>query len=105
MDMKLKRGFIEICALKVLSSEDSYGYQLIKKLSNVLTLSESTLYPVLKRLEGAALLSTYSVEHNGRLRKYYQITEAGRERIALFLDEWQEVMKLYTFIKEGTPHE
>lgn len=105
MDIKLKRGFTEVCALKVLSAEDSYGYQLIKKLSNVLQISESTLYPVLKRLEGDALLSTYSVEHNGRLRKYYQITEAGRERIELFLQDWQEVMKLYTFIKEGTPYE
>lgn len=105
MDIKLKRGFIEICALKVLSTEDTYGYQLIKKLSSVIQISESTLYPVLKRLEGAELLSTYSVEHNGRLRKYYQITGAGRERIALFLQEWQEVMKLYTFIKEDAPHE
>lgn len=101
MDVQLKRGLIEICVLKVLTRGDSYGYQLIKDISVCMEISESTLYPILKRLEGAALLTVYSVEHNGRLRKYYQITEFGRARIQEFLLEWQEMMRVYEFIREG----
>lgn len=101
MDVQLKRGFIEICVLKVLTKGDSYGYQLVKDISGCMVVSESTLYPILKRLEAAALLSVYTVEHNSRLRKYYRITEPGRRRIAEFLQEWQELMEVYDFIKEG----
>lgn len=99
MDVQLKRGLIEICVLKVLTKGDSYGYQLIKDISVSMDISESTLYPILKRLEAAKFLTVYSVEHNGRLRKYYRITDEGRTRIEEFILEWQEVMKVYRFIK------
>lgn len=101
MDVQLKRGFIEICVLKVLTRSDSYGYQLVKDISACMEVSESTLYPILKRLEAGSLLTVYSVEHNGRLRKYYRITEAGCHRIKEFLEEWKEVMRVYAFIQEG----
>lgn len=100
MDIQLKRGLIEICVLKVLTAGDSYGYQLIKDISPHIEISESTLYPILKRLETANMLSVYSSEHAGRLRKYYKITDSGKERISEFIIEWQEVMKVYQFIKE-----
>ncbi len=100
MDIQLKRGLIEICVLKVLTSGDSYGYQLIKDISLHIEISESTLYPILKRLESAEMLSVYSSEHAGRLRKYYKITDSGKDRINEFIKEWQEVMKVYQFIKE-----
>lgn len=99
MDVQLKRGLLEICVLKVLSDGDSYGYQLIKDISPYIEISESTLYPILKRLELSELLTVYSVEHNSRLRKYYKITQAGRDRIGEFVLEWQEVMKVFEFIK------
>lgn len=99
MDVQLKRGLIEICVLKVLTKGDSYGYQLIRDISPSIEISESTLYPILKRLEAAEFLTVYSVEHNGRLRKYYKITDAGCNRIEEFILEWQEVMKVYWFIK------
>ncbi len=67
-----------------------------------MALSESTLYPVLRRLEAAQCLTIYTVEHNSRLRKYYSITDAGRKRIAQFLEEWEDVAKVYEFIKEAT---
>lgn len=100
MDIQLKRGLIEICVLKVLTAGDSYGYQLIKDISPHIEISESTLYPILKRLESADMLSVYSSEHAGRLRKYYRITDSGKDRILEFIKEWQEVMKVYQFIKE-----
>ncbi|MGN1466880.1 MAG: PadR family transcriptional regulator [Ruminococcus sp.] len=99
MDAQLKRGLLEICVLKALEKDDSYGYRIIKDISPYIDISESTLYPILKRLEGAALLTVYSVEHNGRLRKYYRITEKGKQRIEEFLLEWQELMNVYKFIK------
>ena len=100
VDIQLKRGLIEICVLKALTAGDSYGYQLIKDVSPYIEISESTLYPILKRLEAAEMLSVYSAEHNGRLRKYYQITERGRERIKEFITEWQDVMRAYHFIEK-----
>lgn len=101
MDAQLKRGLIDICVLKVLSRHDSYGYQLVKDVSECVEMSESTLYPILKRLEAAELLTVYSMEHNGRLRKYYRITPAGMRRIKEFIEEYQEVINIYRFIKEG----
>jgi len=100
MDIQLKKGLIEICVLKALEFGDSYGYQIIKDISPYIEISESTLYPVLKRLETAALVQVYSVEHNGRLRKYYRIVDEGRKRIADFISEWKEVMTVYRFISQ-----
>ena len=101
MDIQLKRGLLEICVLKALEKQDSYGYQIIKDLSPAVTLSESTLYPILRRLETAELLTVRSAEHNGRLRKYYRITEAGLSRIQAFKEEWREVMSIYSFVTKG----
>ena len=101
MDVQLKKGLLEICVLVVLEREDSYGYKLVRDVSACIAISESTLYPILKRLEANRCLTTYSVEHNGRLRKYYRITEQGRARIDAFLAEWQDVMRVYQFIAGG----
>ncbi len=99
MDIQLKRGLIEVCALKVMTEGDSYGYEMIKNISKRIVISESTLYPILKRLETAGHLTVYSQEHAGRLRKYYSITDSGREKIEEFKKEWEEVMKVYEYIK------
>jgi PadR family transcriptional regulator PadR len=100
MDIQLKRGILDACVLKALTQGDSYGYQIIKDISPYLEISESTLYPILKRLESNGCLTVYSVEHNGRLRKYYSITDSGRERIGSFLTEWEQVMRAYDYIRE-----
>ena len=101
MDAQLKRGMVEVCILTLLTRGDSYGYQLIKDIEPILSLSESTLYPVLRRLEAGGCLTVYTVEHNSRLRKYYAITDGGRKRIADFLKEWADVKKVYDFIAQG----
>ena len=100
MDSQMKKGMVEVCILSLLSRGDSYGYRLIKDIEPIMTLSESTLYPVLRRLEAAGSLTVYSVEHNSRLRKYYAITDDGRKRIADFLAEWADEKKVYDFIAE-----
>lgn len=103
MDAQMKRGFLEICVLASLSRQDSYGYQIVKDVPDVLGLTESTLYPLLKRLEKAACLTAYAVEHNGRLRKYYRLTEGGRAQIDEFLSEQTDIMSIYDFVKRGAP--
>ena len=101
MDAQMKRGFLEACVLAVLSRGESYGYQIIKDVPPSLGLTESTLYPLLKRLEGASCIAVRSAEHNGRLRKYYRITTEGRARVEAFIEEWNEVEAIYRFVREA----
>jgi len=98
MDIQLKRGLLDICVLAAIKNKDSYGYQIIKDVKPYVTISESTLYPILRRLETAECLTVYSVEHNGRLRKYYHITDKGSARIDEFVNEWHEIESIYNFI-------
>ena len=106
MDVQIKRGLLEVCVLAALCKGDSYGYQIIKDISPYVDISESTLYPILRRLEVAKYLTVYSAEYNGRLRKYYRITEQGSERINEFKREWEEMLSIYKFItKEGKSDE
>ncbi len=99
MDMQLKRGILDICVLSALLKADSYGYQIIKDLQPYVEISESTLYPILRRLEGAGAVTVYPSEHNGRLRKYYSVTEPGKARIREFLEEWNTMLNMYRFIE------
>ena len=98
MDVQMKRGLLDVCVLAAIQSEDSYGYQIIKDIRPYVDVSESTLYPILRRLEEGRLLTVRSVEHNGRLRKYYHITDAGKARIEDFKRDWPEMERIYRFI-------
>lgn len=98
MDIQLKRGLLDVCVLAAIKNEDSYGYKIIKDMRPYLVLSESTLYTILKRLEMANMLTVYTAEHGGRLRKYYRITNEGLKRIEDFKEEWQEILAIYRFV-------
>ena len=98
MDTQMKRGLLDVCVLAAIKSEDSYGYRIIKDMQPYVSMSESTLYPILRRLETAGCLTVRSLEHNGRLRKYYHITPAGLARIAEFRGEWEEILAIYRFV-------
>lgn len=98
MDIQLKRGLLDVCVLTAIKNEDSYGYKIIKDMSPYIKLSESTLYTILKRLETSNMLTVRTVEHSGRLRKYYRITENGIKRIEDFKEEWNEILAIYQFI-------
>lgn len=98
MDVQLKRGMLDVCVLAAIKNEDSYGYKIIKDMKPFMELSESTLYTILKRLESAQMLTVRTAEHGGRLRKYYHITESGRQRIKDFQEEWKEMMAIYQFV-------
>lgn len=98
MDGQLKRGLLDVCVLTAIKDEDSYGYKIIKDMKPYLELSESTLYTILKRLESAKMLTVRTAEHDGRLRKYYHITDVGLARIEEFKSDWQEIITIYKFV-------
>ena len=98
MDIQMKRGLLDVCVLAAIKDEDSYGYRIIKDVKPYISLSESTLYTILKRLEAAQMLTVRTAEHGGRLRKYYRITDAGRKRIEEFREDWEEILSIYRFV-------
>ncbi|WP_338231461.1 PadR family transcriptional regulator [Companilactobacillus muriivasis] len=99
MNTQLKKGLLDICVLAKLERKESYGYAIINDLAPLIEVSESTLYPILKRLLAKKAITTKSKIHNNRVRKYYQITDVGRQEIAEFVGEWGQVEKIIGFIK------
>ncbi|MFI3231572.1 MAG: PadR family transcriptional regulator [bacterium] len=79
---------LDACVLGVINKEDTYGYDLTQKIGSNLDISESALYPVLRRLSKEGLLTTYDKQFDGRNRKYYQITSEGIQKLKFFNKEW-----------------
>lgn len=100
MDAQLKRGILEVCVLRAIKNEDSYGYKIIKDMKPYIEMSESTLYTILKRLENQDMITVYTVEYNSRLRKYYHITDKGKDRLSDFIEDWREIMLIYKFVSK-----
>ena len=69
MDAQLKKGLLDVCVLAAIRKEESYGYKIISDLAPHIEISESTLYPILRRLESSGAVTTRSEIHNGRVRK------------------------------------
>ena len=101
MDAQLKKGLLDVCVLSVLRQRESYGYKIIADIAPYIEISESTLYPILKRLESTGAVTTNSREYNGRLRKYYCITQKGLQKIQEFIEDIKEFEKIYDFIVRG----
>ncbi|MDR1664147.1 MAG: PadR family transcriptional regulator [Clostridiales bacterium] len=80
---------LDACVLSALARGDTYGYELTARIRVASEVSESTLYPVLKRLQKEKLLSTYDEAVNGRNRRYYSLTESGRSKLAGYKEEWE----------------
>jgi len=98
LDTQLKKGLLETLVLASLKYEDSYGYKIIQDVSQVVDISESTMYPILRRLEQQKLVKTYNTEFNSRIRKYYRITELGEARLNESQDEFRQLKKIYDYI-------
>ena len=99
VDPQVKKGLLEFCILSRLSREESYGYQIIKDLADWVELSESTLYPILRRLEAGRDVETYSREYHSRIRRYYRITDQGRERLGAFNREQWKLRRILEYIE------
>ena len=91
------------CVLSLLSNEDAYGYSLTQRVKAALQVSESTLYPVMRRLQTEGCLTVYDVPHNGRNRRYYQITPKGREKHQECMTKWKDfVMRINSIMISDT---
>jgi PadR family transcriptional regulator PadR len=97
----MKKGLLDACVLSVLREGDAYGYKLTQEISGLIEVSESALYPVLRRLESQGLLETYSMEYSGRLRRYYRITQGGRIRLNESITELKELKRVLDQIIGG----
>lgn len=95
MDVQIKKGVLDACVLYALKDGESYGYKIITDLKDVIEVSESTLYPILKRLESSGALETCSKEFNGRLRRYYTLTDAGRKKLAEYRQDFEAIITIY----------
>ena len=88
---QLRRGAVEYCVLALLRDGERYGFELVRKLSEVdgLVTSEGTIYPLLTRLRRDRLVTTFWRESDsGPPRRYYELTEDGRKALAAFIAEW-----------------
>ena len=90
--------FYVIFVLAFLRNSPSYGYEIIASLSPIIKISESTLYPILRRLCAQGQLDTYHVETNGRVRKYFKITEIGSARIDEFKQDLENINQVFSYI-------
>ena len=88
---------IEFLILAILDKEDSYGYEISQTIKLIADIKESTLYPILKKLEKSQYLETYSQEYQGRKRKYYSLTSRGQKQLVNLRNEWE----LYTSTIKG----
>ena len=95
MDIQLKKGILDVCVLYAISKSESYGYKIISDLQGIIEISESTLYPILKRLETGGFLTTRTAEYSGRLRRYYKITQLGLKKLLSGRNDLQEIMAIY----------
>lgn len=91
----------ECLILSVVEQQDSYGYEISQTVKLVAAIKESTLYPILRKLETGGYLTTYSEEFQGRKRKYYSITEEGRRQLEYLRKEWREYRDTVDDIVEG----
>ena len=95
MDIQLKKGILDLCVLYAISRCESYGYKIISDLQGIIDISESTLYPILKRLEAGGYLTTRTAEYGGRIRRYYKITPSGLEKLRSGRDDLLEINSIY----------
>ncbi|MBE5962924.1 MAG: PadR family transcriptional regulator [Lachnospiraceae bacterium] len=89
MNAQFKKGALELCVLSQLKDADQYGYQLTDAISNEMEIATGTLYLILKRLKDDAYVETYLVESDaGPARKYYHLTDKGKEYHKNLKAEW-----------------
>ena len=101
MAIQLGSGLLDACVLAVVMREDTYGYKLTQEVKQIMDVSESTLYPVLRRLQKDGYLRTYHKTFQGRNRRYYTVTEKGREQFQQFYDQWKRMRVKIDEVMDG----
>lgn len=90
MIFQISSSLLDACVLAILQSGDTYGYELTQNVKAIIDISESTLYPVLRRLQKDKYLETYDMPYQGRNRRYYKLTDEGRKKFKEFKQEWKD---------------
>ena len=101
MDAQLKKGLLEVCVLSAIEKQESYGYKIISDLAPYVSISESTLYPILRRLEQSGAIKSRNAAYNGRLRRYFSITPVGKAKIKDFIETMSDFERIKMFILRG----
>ena len=105
MNFQVGAALLDACVLAILSREDACGYVLTQNVKEILSVSESTLYPVLRRLQKESFLTTYDMPYDGRNRRYYQITDTGKEKLDEYLGQWSKYKENVDKILSGGAHD
>ena len=107
MNIQFKKGALNLCVLVLLEKQDRYGYELVQKISNRISISEGAVYPLLRRLTKEGYFTTYLQESSeGPPRKYYSLTELGRTYLQEQLDEWKSFTDgVNKLIEEGVQND
>ncbi|QQK07949.1 PadR family transcriptional regulator [Miniphocaeibacter halophilus] len=96
---------LDFCVLAILEHQDSYGYEITQRILETIEISESTMYPVLRRLKKYNHLETYDVPYQGRNRRYYKITDSGKELLELYKSDWEIYKDKIDYIVKGEEDE
>jgi len=107
LNIQFKKGILEICVLVLLDKQDRYGYELVREISSKIQISEGSMYPLLRRLTKGGYFTTYYKEStDGPARKYYALTDQGRDYLQEQLEEWREFSSAVNqLIEEGVHRE
>ena len=102
MAFQIGTSLLDACVLALLHREDAYGYSLTQNVKEIINVSESTLYPVLRRLQNEGYLTVYDAPFSGRNRRYYKITDTGKARLQAYIAEWDAYKsKVDSILLEG----
>ncbi|KRO04736.1 transcriptional regulator [Levilactobacillus paucivorans] len=101
MAIQVPTELLDGSVLGLLTQQDHYGYTLTQEVRQLLPISESTLYPVLRRLKKNGWLDTYDEPYQGRNRRYYRLTTSGRDRLAEIQADWQDFNQAISQLLEG----
>lgn len=102
MAFKIESSLLDACALAILSRGDTYGYEITQSMKQAIVVSESTLYPVLQRLQKGNYCQTYDEPYQGRNRRYYSITEEGKAKLEEYKLQWIDYKTaIETFLGDG----
>ncbi|WP_295071529.1 PadR family transcriptional regulator [Ruminococcus sp.] len=93
MGFTINAGLLDAMVLSIVQRNDTYGYEITQYLRKAVDISESTLYPVLRRLQKGDMLETYDKEYMGRNRRYYRLTEQGETSLEEYREEWRNHKK------------
>ncbi|MDY3844642.1 MAG: PadR family transcriptional regulator [Ruminococcus sp.] len=89
MSFPVSAALLDAMVLAVVANEETYGYKITQELCDAVSVSESTLYPVLRRLQKGGMLDTYDKAYQGRNRRYYKITDQGKNALTDYRNDWQ----------------